>query len=102
MEIYTILMEKQKVLQHYGLPTAAQFTLEEIETLSDVNLLRAFKLTHKFPQDYEKSANILECVGKIIAGDNIYRVLEFCIFKNKVLRMPVYSIFPRLGDLNEL
>lgn len=98
MDLYKILLEKQKVIQHYGLPSSVVFTVDEINLLSDSNLLRVLKLTHKFPTDFKCANNLLECTKMIVAGDDIYRVLEFCILKNRVLRMPVSAVFPRLGD----
>ena len=101
MVIEEILQAKRAELLHYGLPTAAKFSLEEIEALSTGTLLRVFKLTHPFPSDFERSQDLLDCTKRIVAGDCIYRVLEFCILKNKILRKPVTGIFPRLGETNE-
>ena len=101
MQIKEILEEKQKVLKHYGLPASATFTLDDINVLSDKDLLRAFKLVNKFPKEFERSRDSIDCVKRIVAGDSIYRVLEFCIIKNRILREPVSAIFPRLGDAND-
>lgn len=102
MNIYNILLEKEKVLKHYGLPTAVTFTLDEIDELADKSSLRAFKLFYRFPADFKRSRDIVDCTKHIVEGDNIYRVLEFCIMKNRILRQPVISIFPKLGEANDL
>lgn len=92
-EIQEILTEKEAQLLSTGDPLSVQFTVSEINTLSSVNKLRAYKLKNAFPQDFEKSVDVFDCVSRIIEGDSIYRVLEYCMLRNRVLVLYVTSVF---------
>lgn len=94
--IINILAEKQAKLKHYGRPDATNFTLEEIEELSDEAALRAFKLRHPFPTNYAISSDLIGCTRDVCVSDDLYKVLEFCMLKNRILRGPVTSVFPQL------
>ena len=96
MDIKEILNNKKEDLLESGNPLSVSFTLDEINTLSDVNELRKLKLSLTFPVDFECSADLFACTKKILEGDSDYRVLEFCILKNKVLRLPVTQVFSKI------
>lgn len=82
MNIVTILENKRTQIIN---GQEVFFTVEELNTISDPNQLRALKLRVPL-SDFEQSADITECSTKIKAGDSLYRVLEYCIFSNRVLR----------------
>ncbi len=96
MLIQDILEEKRDALISVGNPLGVEFTLDEINTLADVDALRGLKLMLPFPDDFEKSSDLFACAKKIIDGDGYYRVLEFCVLKNNVLRMPVSQVFAKV------
>ncbi len=96
MEVQDILKEKREALICVGNPLAVEFSLDEINVLADVNVLRGLKLVLPFPENFEKSADLFECAKRIIDGDGDYRVLEFCVLKNKVLQMPVKQVFSKV------
>ena len=93
MEIRKILMNKKADLMRTGNPLSVSFTSDEINALADVNELRKLKLSLSFPKDFKRSSDLFACTKKILDGDSDYRVLEFCILKNKVLQMPVSQVF---------
>ncbi len=94
--IMRILLQKQEELRQKGNPLAVQFTVEEINTLSDENQLLALKFEKEFPKDFKTSTDLFDCTDKILRGDNIYRTLEFCILKNRALVKSVVSCFSGL------
>lgn len=93
MKIVDILEDKRTELLKTGNPLKVQFTLDEINLLADVNELRRLKLTLPFPENFEKSSDLFACAQKIIDGESGYRILEFCVLKNKVLYSPVTQVF---------
>lgn len=96
VDIYGILTKKLKALQSIGDPLAVDFTLQEINILSDLTQLRLLKLKTPFPVDYEPAKDIFDCVEKILRDSDIYRVLEYCIWKNRVLIPNVTKVFEKL------
>ena len=98
MEILNILQDKQSALQRCGNPLLVPFTVDEINTLSDLNRLRCLKLSVPFPAGFERTTDVFTCAKKILDGDNVYRALEFCVLKNRALRFPVTKVFAQLGD----
>lgn len=71
------------------------FSLEEIETLSDLGQLRAWKLEMEVPKGFQSSADIIQCFQELQSSDqfDFLRTLEFCVLKNAVLKKPVYQVF---------
>lgn len=96
MHIETILDEKRAELLKTGNPLYVQFTLDEINTIADVNELRRLKLLLPFPSNYEKVSDLFACTKKILDGEDGYRVLEFCVLKNKVLQPAVMQVFSKI------
>lgn len=96
MDIVSILEEKQRGLLETGNPLKVDFTMSEINALADVNELRRLKLVVSFPNTFEQSQDIFDCTKRVIEGDTLYRILEFCVLKNKVLRMPVKQVFNKI------
>lgn len=96
MEIREILDDKRKELLKTGNPLAVGFTIEDINTLADISSLRRLKLQLAFPDKFEQSSDLFACARSIIEGDSDYRVLEFCMLKNKVLRLPIQQVFSRI------
>ena len=96
MEIKKILMDKRETLLKTGNPLQVDFTLPEVNVLGDVNELRKLKLSLAFPEDFDRSPDLFACTKKIIDGDSDYRVLEFCVLKNKILRVPVSQVFSKI------
>lgn len=94
--ILSILEKKQTFLKSCGNPLLIGFTAEEINTLSDLNELRCLKLFAKFPEDFRPTTDVFSCTKQVLEGDSIYRILEFCVLKNKVLCSPITSVFPKL------
>lgn len=95
-DIYDILIQKREDLLKVGDPFAVDFTLKEINILSDLTQLRALKLNTPFPVGFEPAENIFDCAGRIIQGHELYRVLEFCLWKNRVLIPQVTQVFKQL------
>lgn len=67
------------------------FTVEELNVISDPNQLRALKL--RVPLDsFEQTTTVAACSERIKNGDNLYRVLEYCILSNRALRGITYYV----------
>lgn len=98
MDILNLLKQKQAELMEGGNPLSIVFTVNEINTLSEKSQLRMLKLSCAFPDEFAKSSDLFACTKKIIEGDGIYRVLEFCMLKNRVLIAPITSVFAKMGD----
>lgn len=98
MKILEILKQKQEELMEGGSPLSINFTVAEINTLSDKAQLRALKMICDFPEDFKKSSDIFSCTKAIIRGDSIYRVLEFCMLMNRVLYPSITSVFAKMGE----
>lgn len=98
MQIETILQEKKSILSHTANPLVVQFTAEEINVLGDVSELRLLKLRIPAPESFECSSDIFDCNRRLLIGDSIYRVLEFCMLKNRVLHAPVTAVFPWMNN----
>lgn len=96
MEISEILESKRKELLRAGNPFKVKFDLEEINVLADVNELRKLKIMVPFPANFERSPDLFACTKKIIDGERTYRVLEFCVLKNRVLEAQVKQVFKKL------
>lgn len=96
MRIEQILEEKKRELIECGNPLKVQFSLDDINVLADMNELRRLKLKLKFPENFERSTDLFACTRHIIDGDSEYRVLEFCVLKNKVLQLPVSQVFSKI------
>lgn len=93
MQIKDILIEKRRQIQSSGNPCVVQFTVEEINTLADINALRCLKLQEPFPHGYKPAEDPFTCVHAVINGDSIYRVLEFCLLKNRALKHSIPVVF---------
>lgn len=93
MTIKDVLMDKREQIQHTGNPCLVQFTADEINVLSDMTGLRCLKLQEPFPPDYVPTKDPFACVRAILEGDSLYRVLEFCLLKNRALRDYVPAVF---------
>lgn len=96
----SILHQKQDELIQKGNPLAVVFTVDEINTLADEGQLLSLKFEKEFPKDFKVSSDLFECAEKIIKGDNIYRVLEFCMLKNRALVKTIVSCFAGLAREN--
>lgn len=91
--IYDVLMQKRAELMKQGNPLAVEFTIRDINIISDYSQLRALKLKTPFPHDFKPSADVFECSDRIVHGDSIYRALEFCLLRNRVLEPHVTKVF---------
>lgn len=95
-EVYQVLLDKQKQLLDTGDPLCVQFDIADINTLADQTQLRLLKLSEVFPSEFEQSDSLFDCADRIIRGDSIYRVLEFCVLRNRVLVHYVGGVFEAL------
>lgn len=93
MKIEDILNEKLEIVLSSDNPQTVKFTLEELNTICDTSNLRELKLNVPFPVPFEKSTNIFDCHHRILSGDSIYRVLEFCILRNPYAKEAVRKVF---------
>lgn len=96
MQISDILEDKKNQLLANGDPISVTFDAVDINSLSDVTKLRLFKLKATMPADFTPSKDMFDCARRIIEGDSIYRVLEFCMLRNRVLVYYVTSVFSQL------
>lgn len=93
MKVIEVLEEKKQQLLSTGNPLAVVFTIDDINTLADVDELRMLKMSLPFPDTFERSSDLFECTRSIVDGDSYYRILEFCMLKNKVLQSPIKQVF---------
>ena len=98
-DIYNILVQKRDALIKCGDPFAVDFTVKEINILSDLNQLRLLKLTTPFPQDYKVATDIFDCTQKVLFGNDLYRTLEYCVWKNRVLFPYISKVFQKLEGI---
>ncbi len=94
--ILKILNQKVDELFEKGDPLRVSFTVKEINILSDENQLIALKLSKDFPEDFTPASDLFDCAERIIRGDGIYRALEFCMLKNRVLEHSITQVFSQL------
>ena len=95
--IYDVLIDKREKLLKVGDPLAVEFGIRDINILSDLSQLRVLKLKTPFPDDYKIANDVFECANKRMHGDtSIYRVLEFCMLRNRVLQHNVIKVFSGL------
>ena len=64
-------------------------------------LLRTLKLTVPFPSGYVPSSDLFSCADEVIRTDSLYKVLEFCVLRNRVLRSSVFKVFPYLEEVSD-
>lgn len=93
MTAMEILENKRTELQAKGNPLEVEFSADELNILGDISNLRNLKLVLTFPKNYKHASDIFDCTYKILHGDEICRVLEFCVFANPCLRTVVYQVF---------
>lgn len=97
LDMMRILDDKRNQILSARNPLLVDFTLNEINVLGDINQLRRLKITETFPDSFELSPDLFSCANKILNGDmSIYRILEFCVLKNRVLSEPVSRVFKGL------
>lgn len=96
--IEKILIEKRDALLASGDALVVNFTVKDINILSDSDQLRLLKLTVPFPEDYKTSKDLFSCADAILRDKELYKVLEFCIKRNRVLQEHVLKVFPKLGE----
>jgi len=77
-------------------------TTEDIEIVGCKNMLRAFKLTHPVPAGFKCSASLTECVKQIREKKDYFRLLEFFMLRNPVLRDCILGIIPELGGASNV
>ena len=92
-----ILLRKQSDIKRVWNPFLIDFSADEINTLCDRAALRELKLTEHFPDNFKRSADIFSCAKLIVEGDSIYRTLEFCMLKNKVLVPFITKVFRKIS-----
>lgn len=97
--ITNVLISKREALIRKGDPLAVDFDVSEINLLSDPDRLRALKLTVPFPDDYTPASDLFSCAEEVISADSLYKVLEFCMLRNRVLRVHILKVFPRLEEV---
>lgn len=95
MNLLEVLQGKAREIVEAPTPFAVTFTEEDFLALSDVNQLRAFKLTDKCNTVQQRSADLFKCKEEC-NEDNLYKVLEFCTLANPAIRGPVGKVFQRL------
>lgn len=98
--ITNILIAKREELLAKGNPLAVNFNANEINLLSDPDRLRALKLTVPFPNGYVPATDLFSCACEVVRTDSLYKVLEFCMLRNRVLRPHVLKVFPYLGEVS--
>lgn len=94
--IIKILTQKEEELLSKGDPLSVEFTVPEINILSDENQLISLKLSVDFPENFVPAEDLFSCAKKIIEGDCVYRTLEFCMLKNRVLESSITSVFSQM------
>ena len=94
--IIKILTQKEEELLSKGDPLSVEFTVPEINILSDENQLISLKLSVDFPEEFTPSDDLFSCAKKIIEGGSVYRTLEFCMLKNRVLESSITSVFSQM------
>lgn len=99
VDIYSILVQKRDALVKCGDPFAVDFNVKEINILSDLNQLRLLKLTTPFPGDYKVSSDIFDCTHKVLLGNDLYRTLEYCVWKNRVLFPYISKVFQKFEGI---
>ena len=92
-----ILLRKQEIVQRVWNPFSVDFSADEINILSDRTALRELKLTEPFPSAYKCADDIFMCAKLIVEGDSIYRTLEFCMLKNRVLVPFITAVFKKMS-----
>lgn len=97
LDMMGILDDKRDQILSARNPLLVDFTLNEINVLGDINQLRKLKITETFPDNFEQSPDLFSCANKVLEGDkDTYRILEFCVLKNRVLSEPVSRVFKGL------
>ncbi len=99
--IVDVLIKKREELLAKGDPLAVGFDVCEINLLSDPDRLRTLKLTVPFPSGYVPSSDLFSCADEVIRTDSLYKVLEFCVLRNRVLRSSVFKVFPYLEEVSD-
>lgn len=99
IDIYDVLAQKRDMLVKCGDPFAVDFTVREINILSDLNQLRSLKLRTPFPQDYKTATDIFDCTREVLLDNNLYKTLEYCVWKNRVLFPYVSRVFQKLEGI---
>lgn len=94
--IIKILRQKEEALLSKGDPLTVEFTVPEINILSDENQLISLKLSVDFPEDFVPAEDLFHCAKRVIEGESVYRTLEFCMLKNRVLESSITKIFSQL------
>ena len=93
MKLKNLLEKKLEVILSADNPQTVKFTLDELNIICDTNNLRELKLAVSFPTPFEKSASVFDCHLRILSGDSIYRVLEFCVLRNPYAKEAVHKVF---------
>lgn len=93
MTVRDVLVDKLNQLKETGNPVNVEFTVDDINTLSDINALRCFSLQEPFPDNYIPDKDPFACSRNILAGDSIYRVMELCLMKNRALQNSIPIVF---------
>ena len=96
MLISEILENKRKTLIATGDPLAVSFSSAEIKALKNLTELRIYKLKAQISDDFERSSDLIDCSTRILNGDDLNRVLEFCMLKNPYVGAEITAVFPIL------
>lgn len=98
MTVESILENKRRELEGMQYPTL-QFTVDEINSLTDINGLCILKLRNEFPPSFEFSHTVMQSFSQFENGDSsLYRILEICMLKNPSLRLAVCEVFPQYQE----
>lgn len=98
--IEEILLEKQRQLLEFGGIKDAMFAKSDIDSLLDLNELRAFKLKHPFPQDFVFCETKDESIQCVIKEKSLYRILEYCVIAQPILQESVSVVFKNWRFIN--
>lgn len=93
MTLVEVLEEKKTQIIQKANPHLIEFSADDIKILSDVTQLRFFKLANSQPGEFQRSSDIWACCQAVSESGDLYRVLEFCVLKNKILEKSVWQVF---------
>lgn len=95
MNLLMVLQQKANAIIQAPTPFAVTFTEEDFLALTDIQQLRAFKMSSECSIASSRSTDLFQCKEACSERD-LYRVLEFCTIANPAVRGPVGQVFPGL------
>lgn len=91
MRIIDVLDRVQTTINFDAIP---EFTKEDIDVLSSKDELTSLKW-QTLSDDFKVSQSLAECTSRLLYEDegNYLRLLEYCVFRNRVLKKDVEEVF---------